>query len=88
MHVRRKWIELKIEKKRKSMMKCNYVRHSESNQTAKQTEENFDERIARARNGTKFLISGFREMKSDFRNVYCQYMTDRNFFLRIVNRCN
>lgn len=51
------------------MTRCNYVRHSESNQTAEQTEENFDGRAARECEPEQISDSG-RGVKYSFWGVY------------------
>lgn len=56
---------------KEGMMKCNYVRRSESNQTAEQTEENFIERTAKECESKRISDSDFGEIKSAaFRTVY------------------
>lgn len=62
-------------------MKCNYVRRSESNQTAEQTEENFAERAARECKSERISDSSFSEMKSA---IFGLFIND-NFFLHIVD---
>lgn len=48
-------------RREEGMMKCNYIRRSESNQTAGQTEENFAERLARECESERISDSGFQQ---------------------------
>lgn len=68
-------------------MKCNYVRHSESNQTARQTERKFrrkNRESAKRNKISDFWLQGDKERLSDCLLA----IHDCNFFLHIVNRCN
>lgn len=66
------------------MMKCNYVRHSESNQTARQTERKFrrkNRESAKRNKISDFWLQGDKKRLSDCLLA----IHDRNFFLRIVS---
>lgn len=65
-----------------NMTKCNYVRHSESNQTVEQTEENFDGRIVGGCEPKEISDSMFRWMKKSFWTYWAYVLVT---FFRITN---
>lgn len=69
-------------------MKCNYVRRSESNQTAEQTEENFAERATRECESERISDSGFSEMKSAAFRLFINSTFSYTLWINAIGCCN